>query len=426
MSKTESKPSRGLIVAHSFGGGAGRAAEKLHVALSNLDTNDFLFSALIGQRKSSQGKLWQEGVSEFSLSLPRKMLIEAVTRAVRWLGAPRDSGLVSPAIVSTGLLARINEAKPDVVNLHWLGHNTLSIREIGAIDAPIVWSLHDEWFYSGATHYGEGATPGDELSRVNRSSASLFDLNKMVNRMKQRHWTIPMHLVVPGHWLATKLGKSSLAKNHEIHVIPYPIDLDLFQPADNQSSRKALGLSTSDKVVLFGANNPTTDPRKGWDLLVEALGRLRAEGQRFHLVVFGNPEKSQESKVPFPIRWLGNIGSDQKLADTYRLADLIAIPSRADNLPLTGLEAQACGIPVVAFDTAGMPDVAVHRETGYLAQPFDTVDLAEGMAWILSDNAVRQNLSEASRTRAEKLWRPSTIAGQYLEVYERAIVAHRR
>ena len=426
MDKTEARPSQALIVAHSFGGGAGRASEKLHLALSDLATDEFQFSALIGQRKSSQLRHGAKGVSEFTLSLPRKVLIEGVTRAVRWLGAPRHSGLLSPAIVNTGLLSRINESKPDVVNLHWLGHNTLSVREIGSIQAPIVWSLHDEWFYSGAAHYSASGALHDQVDHETTTRVRAFDVNKMVNQMKQRHWTTPMHLVVPGHWLATKLEESSLAKHHEIHVIPYPIDLDLFQPVDNQGARETLGLSVDDKVVLFGANNPTSDPRKGWDLLVEALGRLWAEGQRFHLVVFGNPDRSQESQVPFPIKWLGNIGSDQQLADTYRLADLIAIPSRADNLPLTGLESQACGIPVVAFDTAGMPDVAVHRETGYLAQPFDTVDFAQGMAWILSDDNVRAQLSTAARTRAEKLWRPSTIAAQYLEVYEQAIAAHHR
>jgi glycosyltransferase involved in cell wall biosynthesis len=243
---------------------------------------------------------------------------------------------------------------------------------------------------------------------------------------KNRHFTTPAHIVTASRWMASLVGDAALTRDWPVSVIPYSIDLELFAPADNTVAKKAIGLGPGDAVVLFGANKGPADPRKGWDLLVEALTRLWLEGQRFHLVVFGAADRGQDSRVPFPIIWLGNITSDSALADTYRLADLIAIPSRADNLPLTGLESQACGIPVVAFDTAGMPDVAVHRDTGYLAQPFDTVDLAQGMGWILGDPKVQTTLSRAARTRAEILWRPETIATQYLEVYFTAIAGHRR
>lgn len=348
------------------------------------------------------------------------------------LQRPADRALRGVATFPTPLERRLATERPDVVNMHWVGLGTASVAQLGRIMAthPTVWSLHDMWAISGAEFYGEDTSTtrrNTGYTKANRPAGDTgVDIDRWVWERKTRHFTTPAHIVTASRWIAGLVSDAELTRTWPVSVIPYSIDLDLFAPADNQATRETLGLSADDKVVLFGANKGPADPRKGWDLLVEALGRLWAEGQRFHLVVFGNPDKSQESKVPFPIKWLGNIGSDHQLADTYRLADLIAIPSRADNLPLTGLESQACGIPVVAFDTAGMPDVAVHRETGYLAQPFDTVDLAQGMAWILSDDNVRAQLSTAARTRAEKLWRPSTIAAQYLEVYEQAIAAHHR
>ena len=406
-------------------GGASRAVRKLHDALvasghdgrlvvADRSGNDYTDSPV-----SALQAAWDTALAyaDGGLSL---------------LQRPADRALRGVATFPTPLERRLATERPDVVNMHWVGLGTASVAQLGRIMAthPTVWSLHDMWAISGAEFYGEDTSTirrNTGYTRSNRPAGDTgVDIDRWVWKRKKRHFTAPAHIVTASRWIAGLVSDADLTRTWPVSVIPYSIDLDLFAPADNQATRESLGLSADDKVVLFGANKGPADPRKGWDLLVEALGRLWAEGQRFHLVVFGNPDKSQESKVPFPIKWLGNIGSDQQLADTYRLADLIAIPSRADNLPLTGLESQACGIPVVAFDTAGMPDVAVHRETGYLAQPFDTVDLAQGMAWILSDDNVRAKLSIAARTRAEKLWRPSTIAAQYLEVYEQAIATHRR
>ena len=406
-------------------GGASRAVRKLHDALvasghdgrlvvADRSGNDYTDSPV-----SAAEALWDTALAyaDGGLSL---------------LQRPADRALRGVATLPTPLERRLRREHPDVVNMHWVGLGTASVAQLGRIMAthPTVWSLHDMWAMSGAEFYGEETSTTRRQSgytRANRPASDRgLDIDRWVWQRKARRFTTPAHIVTASRWMAGLVSDAQLTADWPVSVIPYSIDLDLFQPADNTVTRKSLGLTGDDKVVLFGANKGPADPRKGWDLLVEALRRLWEEGQRFHLVVFGNPDKSQESLVPFPIKWLGNIGSDEQLADTYRLADLIAIPSRADNLPLTGLESQACGIPVVAFDTAGMPDVAVHRETGYLAQPFDIVDLAQGMSWILSDNSARQTLSSRARTRAEELWKPATIAWKYVEVYQQAIASHRR
>jgi glycosyltransferase involved in cell wall biosynthesis len=408
----------------STAGGASRAVRKLHDALiasghdgrlivADRSGNDYTDSPV-----SALQAAWDTALAyaDGGLSLFQR---------------PADKALRGVATFPTPLERRLRKEGPQVVNMHWVGLGTASVAQLGRIMAshPTVWSLHDMWAMSGAEFYGEDTSTtrrNTGYTAANRPQSDKgIDLDRWVWHRKTRHFTTPAHIVTASRWMAELVGSAELTRSWPVSVIPYSIDLDVFAPGDNHAARAALGLTGEDKVVLFGANKGPADPRKGWDLLIEALSRVWAEDQRFHLVVFGNPDKSQESKVPFPIKWLGNIGSDKQLADTYRLADLIAIPSRADNLPLTGLESQACGIPVVAFDTAGMPDVAVHRETGYLAQPFDTVDLAQGMAWILADNDVRLKLSNAARTRAMKLWRPSTIAAQYLEVYEQAIATHR-
>jgi glycosyltransferase involved in cell wall biosynthesis len=406
-------------------GGASRAVRKLHDALVSSGHDGRL---IVADRSGND-------YTDTPVSVLQAAWDTALAYAdggLSLLQRPADKALRGVAAFPTPLESRLQKERPDVVNMHWVGLGTASVAQLGRIMTthPTVWSLHDMWAMSGAEFYGEEtSTTRRHLGYTvhNRPPGDWgIDMDRWVWERKARHFTTPAHIVTASRWIASLVADAALTRDWPVSVIPYSIDLNLFSPADNRAAKKAIGLGPDDPVVLFGANKGPADPRKGWDLLVDALTRLWLEGQRFHLVVFGNPDRRQESRVPFPIKWLGNISSDEALADTYRLADLIAIPSRADNLPLTGLESQACGIPVVAFDTAGMPDVAVHRDTGYLAQPFDTVDLAQGMAWILSDKTIQRTLSQSARKRAETLWKPSTIASQYLEVYQEAITRHRR
>ena len=104
----------------------------------------------------------------------------------------------------------------------------------------------------------------------------------------------------------------------------------------------------------------------------------------------------------------------------------MVVPSRQDNLPNTAVEAHACGAPVVAFRTGGLPDIVEHKRTGYLAQPFDTQDLAAGISWVLEDPQRRIGLGHAARQRAERLWNPARVAGMYGEVYGSVIEQRRR
>ena len=83
--------------------------------------------------------------------------------------------------------------------------------------------------------------------------------------------------------------------------------------------------------------------------------------------------------------------------------------------------AHACGTPVVAFRTGGLPDIVEHQRTGYLAQPFHTQDLAAGISWVLEDPQRRVGLGHAARQRAERLWAPARVAGMYAEVYGQVI-----
>jgi len=85
------------------------------------------------------------------------------------------------------------------------------------------------------------------------------------------------------------------------------------------------------------------------------------------------------------------------------------------------LQSLACGTPVVAFNTCGLPDIVDHQRTGYLAQPFDTDDLAKGIEWILADKERLQVLRHNARQKAVATFAYPIVASQYQKVYERVL-----
>ena len=138
-------------------------------------------------------------------------------------------------------------------------------------------------------------------------------------------------------------------------------------------------------------------------------------------MVFGQAAPQSPPQLGFPIHYVGHLHDDLSLRALYSAADVMLIPSRQDNLPNTGLEAHACGTPVVAFNTGGLPDIVDDRITGALAEPFEPASLAAASSWVLEDPQRLRVLGASARARAERLWNPIRVAGMYKELYDRAL-----
>ena len=188
-----------------------------------------------------------------------------------------------------------------------------------------------------------------------------------------------------------------------ISVVPNPIDTDHWQPV-NQSLAKLLGLPQDCLLLLFGAVGGTSFYHKGFDLLLSALRQLSNAPnlQSLQLVVFGQLEPQSPPSLDFPLHYTGHLHDDLTLRTLYSAVDVFVIPSRQDNLPNTGLEAHACGTPVVAFNTGGLPDIVDDRATGALAEPFDTASFPSAIRWVMESPNRRSARAAARASRT--LW----------------------
>ncbi|MCC2336532.1 glycosyltransferase [Cellulomonas wangsupingiae] len=219
-----------------------------------------------------------------------------------------------------------------------------------------------------------------------------------------------------------------------VHVVEPGVDLERFRPGGpgaQEDARRRLGLPVDRPVVLFAGR---VQPLKAPDVLVRALGELRASGRPVPLLaVLGGP-----SGRPTAVRELRalavTLGVDDdvlvrppaprdELARWYRAADLVAMPSRSESFGLVAVEAQASGTPVLAAAVGGLRTVVDDGVSGRLVQGHDPHVWADAIADALADDARRARWAVGARQVAERYaW--STAADQVLKVY--AIAAEPR
>ena len=424
------------VNASDIGGGAARAAYRIHRGLFEHGAPHGIASQMRVISQLSDDPTVISGPPTGQSPVLRRLQPRLAQRARRGFrsGNPTLHSIAWPATgLGAELQQRHRQGQADLLHLHWLGDSTLSIEEIGRLPMPLVWSLHDQWTFCGAEHYTSPPMPGETASSDERfvlgySSASRPvheagpDLNRLTWLRKRRAWRRPIQIVCPSHWLAECARRSTLMGDWPITVVPNPIDLNVWAPCDQAQARALLGLPADRPLVLFGAMGGSVDPRKGAELLLEALQRLRGQVagtplEQLELVLFGQSRPAQALDLGFPIHYSGQLHDDLSLRLLYAAADVFVIPSRQDNLPNTGLEAHACGTPVVAFATGGLVDIVDDRVTGVLAEPFDSLSLAAAIRWVLEDPQRRMQLGVAARQRAEQLWSSQVVSTRYAELY---------
>lgn len=313
----------------------------------------------------------------------------------------------------------------DIIHLHWTNSGFLSIanlKELINTGKPIVWTLHDMWTFTGGCHYS-GTCDGFMRECGNCPFLRSPDKNDISHQGWLRKAAMYVSaknitFVTCSKWLAGVAKQSSLINNFRIEAIPNPIDIDIFSPKDKITARQKRGIDLQTKIILFGAAN-INDRRKGISYLVEALSILKdqyADDQKIEIVIFGKNKDFDVDQLHFKVHQLHLITSQQELAEVYSLADVFVTPSLEDNLPNTIMEAMACGTPVVAFNTGGIPEMIDHQQNGYLAAFKDAADMAKGLAGML--NGPAGQLSASARQSVLDNYTNEKVAQQYINIYQ--------
>jgi glycosyltransferase involved in cell wall biosynthesis len=180
------------------------------------------------------------------------------------------------------------------------------------------------------------------------------------------------------------------AEPDRVQVVYNGVDSEVFHPGSQQEARCRLGVCGDEPIVLFVGH---LEPVKGLDFLIEACARVARSGVRFrcYLIGHGSMETALRRQIARSgleerVRLVGP-RPQVELADWYRAADVLVLPSRSEGFPNVLLEATACGLPFVASRVGGIPEIAEHT-AGRLFPVGDVDQQAESL---------REALAEAPR-----------------------------
>ena len=400
-------------------GGAAIAANRLNKDL----LKNGIDSKMLVINKNSDDSTIIGPVSKVSKYLPKLRL----HFSQRILKLQKTSNLIfhSLNIFPTGLHRIINSMDVDIVHLHWINAEMISIGEISKINKPIVWTLHDSWAFCGAEHHPAMENDYRYIDGYKRSNRNVgdsgIDLNRWVWKRKKKAWDNikNLTLIAPSNWMANRARQSILFKDRKIEMIHVGMDYNLFRPRDKRTVREILEISVDKKIVLFGAMNATSDPLKGYDLLIQALRKLD-NIKDVELLIFGTSNIDKLYINNIKIHFLGHISDNFLLNLFFNAADIFILPSMRENLPYVIMESLSCGTPVIAFDIGGISDMIDHKVNGYLAKPFGIDDLAKGIKWVLNLSSY-DKLSKNTREKVIKEFDNRKIAEKHTELYNNAI-----
>ena len=309
----------------------------------------------------------------------------------------------------------------DILHLHWVSHNFLNLHHLKDINKPIVWTLHDCWPFTGICHYFYTC---DNFK--NQCGNCMFLNSDSENDLSHKIWRkkyavykqLDLHVVTPSRWLGEQAKLSSLLKKFPVVSIPNPIDTVQFKPSSTLQSRIKLGLEPDKHYLLFGAINAFSDQNKGYHLLGKALNKLKKiHAENLELIIFGGKEKKKSIEFGWPATQIGFVRDESLMLDLYNAADLTIVPSKSENLSCVIMESMACGTPVAAFNVGGNSDMIKHKDNGYLATPFSSDDLANGIKWCLESNN-KNKLSKNARIDVVENFDNDIVAKQYVNLYE--------
>ncbi len=316
----------------------------------------------------------------------------------------------------------INNSDFDIVHLHWINADMISIKDIAKIKKPIVWTMHDTWPFCGAEHYP------NVLENDNRYQSGYYRNNKpksthgidlcrkVWNKKKKYLQNKEIVFISPSTWERDCLKQSKLFSNKQCFVIPNIIQKDIFRPLDKVVIRNFFKIPKGKKIIGFGAAYDVNNPKgiKGSYYLLQLLQKLPVPDDYF-LVIFGSASATFTSKINVPFFASGFVHNPLILAQLYNACDCFILPSLIENLPTTCLESVCCGVPVTAFDVGGTKDIIEHKINGYLAKPYDVDDLLVGVEYCIRNYA---ELSENCHKKAAQDFDNDRIIKQHLEVYE--------
>tara|TARA_B100001996_G_scaffold344453_1_gene300232 strand:- start:70 stop:1299 length:1230 start_codon:yes stop_codon:yes gene_type:complete len=396
-------------------GGAAIAAYRIHHSLLNRGLHSRMW---VNNAKSGDWTVsGPDGKLKKAFAQMRRHLISPVLKASQ----TQNKILHSPAILPSSWSNKINKSDIDIAHLHWVGAEMASISDIGNIKKPVIWTLHDMWAFCGAEHVSWDQRWQEGYTKKNRSSHEKgFDINRWTWKRKLKHWKKPFQIVTVSKWLAECVQNSVVMKDWPVTIIPNCLNTQIWEPVDKNLARNILRLPRDVPIIGFGTYGANSEYHKGFDLLTDALKNLKGIGKDVELAIFGQLEPKKPINLGFKTNFMGHLHDTLSLRLLYSAVDMLVVPSRKEAFGQTASESMACATPVVAFGATGLLDIVDHKINGYLAKPFESEDLANGIEYVLNASNY-DGLCDNARKKVVKQFDSGVVGEKYAELYNQIL-----
>ena len=423
-------------------GGAAAAAKTLHEGLLKLRQRSHFYF-----HRNQQDLELDDTYSRIQFESPRHgLLTGAITRRFQKRRQRRIYDLfnrdltVRPENAETYSMAELpdatslnwNQIDADIVHLHWVSYFVDYPSFFHSIpkSVPLVWSLHDTNAFTGGCHYTSGCSQFKDgcghcpqLVQHRKDDVSRISFDAKRKALQGRD----VQVVAPCDWMLEMAKRSRVwPKSTTFNKIEYGLDLSREYPVPKEServeARKSLGISPHQPVIAFGAMD-VENPRKGFQFLIPALAKLADKKFSYQALAFGagNLDRLKsgcESEIN--VRELGYLESIQAKRNVMLAADVVVVPSIEDNQPQVGLEAMACGTPVIAFESSGLPEYVIDQETGLLCETGNVDQLVEQIESLLRNRDYCVSMGETARQLVKDRFDQKRQIAKWIQLYRRA------
>ncbi|MEO8370386.1 MAG: glycosyltransferase, partial [Candidatus Solibacter sp.] len=321
-------------------------------------------------------------------------------------------GIESPHYTSADVVARVVETRPHLVivgNLHAAGADAFLLEEL-CERFPVSVVMHDFWSITGRCAYPgkcEKYLHGCDETCPTPDEYPALAPEKIADEWRKKRLVLGgahgPSLLANSAW-AAGVAERALAADVENVVRPAAVapfhlsfPLDVFRPRDPMMCRELLGLPADKFIVLLPGG--VGERRKGAMAFLDSLGRLGLPDLLVVTLGMGDPEL----KTTVPVRQLGQIHGQLKVAMAHSAADLVVAPSSEETFGQTVVEAIACGTPALAYAVTGTCEAIRHGVTGVLAEA-DPDSLAAAVRDLYERPEARRDLAGWGRLYVENEW----------------------
>lgn len=326
-------------------------------------------------------------------------------RVPRKLWPSRFPRPATAAFVAGQLRRLLKKLGPDIINLHnlhggadwgWGPH----LAAVCAETAPVVWTLHDMWSFTGRCAYSydcEKFRTGCDAACPTPTETPRLAPERIAAAWDERRRLFAAHAgltaVTPSRWLASE-AQRGLWAGHRVEVIPYGVPTERFSPIPRSEARQRLGIAAAGPVLLVAAHD-LTERRKGAELLPHLWQHVRRRPLTVLTMGHGRLDVADPQVRVHPLGWLDD---DRAKAVAYSAADALLHPAPVDNFPNVLLEAFACGTPAIGLPIGGVAEQIRPGVSGWLAAAVSPEALGHAIDVALDDRA---DLRNACRALAE-------------------------